>query len=427
MKLDTTFLACCISLGASSLMVLSTAAPTRLSAFSASALSEGEKISIPIVKHAGILARQNAKDEREVKSLLAGTNSTETGVGSVTAIDYEDILYYGWVQIGTPAQRFKMDFDTGSSDIWVPGSNCVEITCLVHRRFNPSASSTFQGNQSATWGILYGDNSTASGYLGSDIINVGGISVQQTFGLAINEVDFGESPFDGMFGLGFGSGESVAGVQTFLETAVAANAVAQSVVSIYLPAARFMVWPTQEWKVRGEYLFGAINSTLYEGNLTYVPVNTTNGWWGVQVDDVLVNGQSQGRNSTSIVDTGTSLIFLDTATASIIHSQIPGSSFDVLGQQWTVPCNLTQTTGSISFSMGGSAFQVPFQDLVYEPVNLLQGQCLSGVQGSDNGFWILGDTFINNNYCVFDYSTPPKLGFAPLKTMVNQTVDHSPF
>ncbi len=39
----------------------------------------------------------------------------------------KDILYYGPLSIGTPAQELTVDIDTGSADLWV-ASDCDQCT-----------------------------------------------------------------------------------------------------------------------------------------------------------------------------------------------------------------------------------------------------------------------------------------------------------
>ncbi|KAG0244660.1 hypothetical protein BGW41_006899 [Actinomortierella wolfii] len=332
------------------------------------------------------------------------TSNDIPGVGSVPAINIEsDSEYYGPVRVGTPGQMFNLNFDTGSADIWLPSTSCWSSACRTHARFNTTSSSTFKMD-GRVWSIEYGDSSKASGILGSDMINVGGISVRQTFGLAkMESKEFVTSAEDGMFGLGFNSIQSVDNVQTFMDNAIAAGVLAQPVFSVFLPAERV------NGGVGGEYLFGGINTTHYTGDLTYVPV-TMKGYWQVAVDDVAVDGNQLGTSAQGIIDTGTTLVLVDDTTAAAIHSHIEGSVWTNDG--WTVPCSLVTSNATVSFMMGGQFFDVAFADLSREEVG--GGNCYSGVQGGEAQLWILGDVFIKNNYCVFDQGEA-RIGIAPIK------------
>ncbi|KAI1315952.1 hypothetical protein EDD11_010590 [Mortierella claussenii] len=337
-----------------------------------------------------------------------GINILAGSTGKVPLTDVSpDLEYYGSVSVGSPAQAVKLDFDTGSSDIWFPSSTCTTSACKAHSRFNSAKSSTYR-KDGRSWKISYGDGSNASGILGSDIVSVGGVSVRQTIGLATQESSqFGSSPADGLFGLGFNSIESVSGVKTFLDNAIAAGALAQPVVSVFLPSER--VFNGQG----GQYLFGGIDNSKYTGSLTYIPV-TQEGYWQIAIDDAGYNGQSLGQSSQGIVDTGTTLIIVGDAAAQAIHDNIQGATNDPTNG-WLVPCSVAQSTDKISFSMGGTDFNVAVADLAYEDVGDGSGNCVSGVQGGQNDLWILGDVFIKNNYCVFSQTSSPSIGIAPLR------------
>ncbi|KAG0253796.1 hypothetical protein BGZ95_006206 [Linnemannia exigua] len=286
------------------------------------------------------------------------------GVGAVPVTNVgTDVEYYGPVQIGNPPQTFNLNFDTGSADIWLPSSSCKAQSCVAHSRYNAANSSTYQ---------------------------------------------FATSPEDGLFGLGFNTIQSVPGVKTFMDNAIAAKAVTLPVISAYLPSVR------RNGGKDGHYLFGAIDDTKFTGNLTYVPV-TEQGYWQITIQDVSFNGQSLNHTAEGIVDTGSTLIMVSDSVATSVHKHVKGSTFSQDYQGWLVPCAVANVTGSVSFTMAGKPFEVPVADLAWQAITEGSKTCFSGIQGGADGLWILGDVFIKNNYCVFDHSAKASIGIAPLK------------
>ena len=76
--------------------------------------------------------------------------------------EQDDEEWAGTISIGTPAQSFLIDFDTGSSDLWVPSSSCTSSTCSSKHKYTASKSST-GSKKSGSFSIEYGDGSTVSG------------------------------------------------------------------------------------------------------------------------------------------------------------------------------------------------------------------------------------------------------------------------
>ena len=80
--------------------------------------------------------------------------------------------------------------------------------------YDPTQSSSWQGYlNGSTFSIAYGDNSSASGPVGIDTVNIGGASVQMPFGLAqdlkLGDGATGPRDSDGPVGLGFRASNSI--------------------------------------------------------------------------------------------------------------------------------------------------------------------------------------------------------------------------
>ncbi|KAG8975298.1 hypothetical protein FRB90_009557, partial [Tulasnella sp. 427] len=131
------------------------------------------------------------------RSLMKKRNSAANAL-----VNHEDYLYYGDLSVGTPAQVTTIDFDTGSSDLIIPSSQCT--TC-VGPFFEPSNSRSLI-NYPATFNTSFGDGSSASGLLVADTVTIGTLSVlNQPFAVITDSAGNFDGPNSGLMGLAFES------------------------------------------------------------------------------------------------------------------------------------------------------------------------------------------------------------------------------
>lgn len=89
--------------------------------------------------------------------------------------DLSGELWQGKITIGTPPQTFSVDFDTGSSDLFIPGPAC-NINCYGHKKYEPEASISVV-TQLKPFRLSFGDGSAVTGTEYSDVIGLGGLIV----------------------------------------------------------------------------------------------------------------------------------------------------------------------------------------------------------------------------------------------------------
>ncbi|XP_058860537.1 pepsin A-like [Acipenser ruthenus] len=299
-------------------------------------------------------------------------------------------MYYGIITIGTPPQSFKVLFDTGSSNLWLPSINCQSPACTNHATFAPNASSTFQATNRVFY-IVYSSGSM-HGTLGYDTVKVADIVVpKQEFGLSVSEPGnaFYYAPFDGIVGLAYPSIASGKATPLF-DNMMSQHLVSQDLFSFYLNR-------IPSTGPQAVLTFGGIDPSYYTGAIQWVPV-TSQSYWQVNVDSVKINGQVVACSSVceAILDTGTSLMIGSSDAISSILKLV-GLSLQSNGM-YAASCDNLDKMPDVVFTINGLDFPMPSYAYTM-PVS--GGLCKSGF-GHTGDFWILGEVFMREYYSIFD-------------------------
>ncbi|XP_037818031.1 lysosomal aspartic protease-like [Lucilia sericata] len=366
------------------------------------AVVNAELVHVPIRKHENFV--KTHKDVRAEKSVLR----TKYNLPQTRDLPEEQLsnslnmAYYGDITIGTPPQKFVVLFDSGSSNLWVPSSRCWiwDVACKKHNQYNHDKSSTYVKN-GETISIQYGSGSM-SGFLSQDDVTVEGLTIKnQVFAEAMNEPgnSFTDANFDGIFGMAYQSLAENNVVPPFYNM-FAQGLVESDVFSFYLKREGSAI-------AGGELILGGVDSSLFKGDITYVPVSQQ-GYWQFEVSSGSINGQSICDNCQAIADTGTSLIVCPQAAYETLQNEI-GGMYNSEDGNYYVDCSAIDSLPVVNFVIGGRNFSLEPSAYI---VNL-EGSCMSSFTTMGTDFWILGDVFIGPYYTVFDLGNN-RVGFAPV-------------
>jgi len=330
-------------------------------------------------------------DARTVETTEAVAAATGSGQQPLTD-QQNELLWTGEVGVGTPPQTVILDFDTGSTDAW---SN--------PKVYNPSASSTAK-KTGKTFRVAYGDGSQATGDIYQESVTVGGLTaLNQAYGNATKST-LQDSGNQGIAGLAF---ENIAQFKSppFFDTLVAQGTVPQNVFA-------FGLWP------EGARLdLGHIVAEAYQGEIAYSPVDPSDGFWTTSFE---VSG-AEGTQ-TGMIDTGTTLILGPPDVVTAIYKSLGVQTQTQNGEVYGVyPTNSPPT---ITFTFNGKPFTISPDALSFQAHG---DKTVAGLIGADVGVgpaWIVGDTFLQDVYAIFDKGNL-QVGFAVKATSTVPTTDGS--
>ncbi|KAI0394852.1 acid protease [Xylariaceae sp. FL0594] len=347
------------------------------------------------------------REHKSGKSRGKGAIKNGTGI-VVNTPEANDIEYLAPVSIG--GQVLNLDFDTGSSDLWVFNTrlqNAAEAQAQGHTLYDPDSSPTFKAVKNGQFEIQYGDGSGAAGVVGTDVVNVGGAEVStQAVELAEQVTDsfLDDAATDGLLGLAFSSINTVTPqpVKTFFDNVK--GSLAQPLFTADLRAG-----------TPGAYEFGRVDKSKFKGDLTFVPIDNSQGFWQFTSDKfALGNGkgpQTSVQGNQAIADTGTTLLLADPAVATAYYAQVQGATDDAQQGGFTIPCDATLP--DLQLAVGDKAMAtIKGKDLNFAPVDETGQTCFGGLQaGQSGGLQVYGDIFFKSNFVVFN-GGDNTLGFA---------------
>ena len=154
----------------------------------------------------------------------------------------------------------------------------------------------------------------------------------------------------------------------------------------------------------GRYNFGYIDSSAHTDNITYVPVDSSQGFWEWTSPGYAIgSGGFKSSAIKGIADTGTSLFLLPSSVVSAYYGNVSGAKYDSTQAGYVLPCSPPPPDFSFGVGDGGATITLPGGYINYAPIGSSGKTCFGGIQGDTGiGFAIFGDVALKAAFVVFD-------------------------
>uniref|UniRef100_A0A8C2TFW3 renin n=1 Tax=Coturnix japonica TaxID=93934 RepID=A0A8C2TFW3_COTJA len=336
----------------------------------------------------------------ELRQRSWGAGGPRNGTAPTLLTNYLDTQYYGEISIGTPPQTFKVVFDTGSANLWVPSCKWI--------RYDSSKSRTYIANGTG-FAIRYGTGSV-KGFLSQDVVMVSDIPIIQVFAEAtvLPAFPFIFARFDGVLGMGYPS-QAIDGITPVFDRILSQQILKEDVFSVYYSR-------NAPLKPGGEIILGGTDPAYYTGDFHYLSISR-NGYWQINMKGVSVGAETLfcKEGCSVAIDTGASYITGPAGPVSVLMKAI-GACCLLLLLQYVVDCEKVPQLPNISFHLGGKVYTLGGSAYILRVSCYGEDICVVAFTGLDipppaGPLWILGASFIGHYYTKFDRRNN-RIGFA---------------
>jgi len=318
----------------------------------------------------------------------------------IDILNEDDAIYYGVIGLGRPAQQFRVVFDTGSANLWVPSEECANCDALkIHNKFDGPSSSSYEHSRYPVQ-IAYASGQ-CKGFLARDRLALGNLTLEKVPFVEVFQVSapFPNSDFDGIFGLAFNGLAAPTGLQTPLDLLQKAygGKMRDQVFSFRMSDAA----------APGELRLGAVAVESYPQGIRWVDVlqdvdnagKVSYGFWAVSMDSVSFAGTTlSGR--VGLMDSGTSCLVLPSKDAAAFYDAVRKA------QGRDARCSALP---HLTLTLGGQDYVLTGDDYGRQQL----GGCQLCVQAREERTWILGDVFHRKFPVTYDFSSHPRIGLPP--------------
>ncbi|CAD7962921.1 unnamed protein product [Amoebophrya sp. A25] len=377
---------------------------------------------------------------------IRGQRADDTLVESAVRKLLEDRvqLIYAQIQVGDPPQNFTVTFDTGSSELLLPGAKCSSGSCVSHQRYDVQASTTGRelfkkGTQTRVFGL----HAKVDAAVMKDKVCVGTWCAPSAQFLSARDMSdelFDQLPYDGILGLGlssesFGMGmkEGVVDPATLpssLKKDQSLNLFQNFVESKALKNNQFALWFRSAVDPPGEksgITFGSHDPNRMASKMYWFPVPYPANHWALPISDFVMAHQSDmstalteeplklcepaPKKCTVLFDSASPLMILSRPVFERVKEAIAtGYPRKPVSDAELADCQpLQMKMPKIGISFRGVTFYLDPEDYVDKTGNicLYRFQVMEG----DQNLIYLGRPWLEKYYTVFDRDSL-KIGLA---------------